>query len=186
METDGQRLKRFHADFEKLRHNREKVPLQQLQTKYARSYNTLVAEVIDGADWFFRKYMETLAFPTHPQDTAGNEWLAKQISAITAEERNPGGLVERYRAALVDRLDMDEYENLVWQSYDRRLREAFDPYWQRHCRWVGEPGNRWIYNDIFKKFWLSPCEGYPAGGWINNDYSGWDGRFPPHLKEETA
>lgn len=185
METDGQRLKRFRADFEKLRHNREKVPLQQLQTKYARSYNTLVAEVIDGADWFFQKYMETLAFPTHPKDTAGNDWLAKRISAIGAEERNPGGLVERYRAALIDRLDMDEYENLVWQGYDRRLREAFDPYWQRHNRWVGEPDNRWIYNDIFKKFWLPPCEGYPAGGWINNDYSGWDGRFPPHLKEET-
>lgn len=183
METDSQRLKRFHADFEKLKNNREKVPLQQLQTKYARSYNTLVAEVIDGADWFFRKYMETLAFPTHPQDTAGNDWLAKKISTIEADEQAPGGLVGRYRAALIDRLDMDEYENLVWQGYDRRLREAFDPYWQRHCRRL-ESG--WIYNDIFKKFWLPPCDGYPSGGWINNDYSGWDGRFPPRIKEETA
>ena len=52
METDAQRMTRFHADFEKLKHNREKVPLQQLTTRYARSYNTLVAEVMDGAVWF--------------------------------------------------------------------------------------------------------------------------------------
>lgn len=75
METDSKRLKRFFADFEKLCHNREKVPLQQLRTKYARSYNTLVAEVIDGADWYFRKYIEALAFPTDPLDIAGNDWL---------------------------------------------------------------------------------------------------------------
>lgn len=49
METDGQRLARFHSDFEKLKHNREKVPLQTLQTRYERAYNTLVAEVEDGA-----------------------------------------------------------------------------------------------------------------------------------------
>ena len=47
MESDTQRLERFHADFQKLKNNREKVPLQQLTTRYARSYNTLVAEVMD-------------------------------------------------------------------------------------------------------------------------------------------
>lgn len=40
METDAQRHKRFHADFEKLKHNREKVPLQQLQTRWERPYNS--------------------------------------------------------------------------------------------------------------------------------------------------
>ena len=65
METDTQRLTRFHADFQKLKNNREKVPLQQLTTRYARSYNTLVAEVMDGAVWFYRKCVELEEdFPT--------------------------------------------------------------------------------------------------------------------------
>lgn len=183
MATDGQRLKRFYADFEKLCHNREKVPLQQLRAKYARSYNTLVAEVIDGADWFFQKYMETLAFPIHPQDLAGNDWLARRIAAIGTEEKKPGGLVEQYRAALIERLAMDEYENLVYLGYERRLREAFDPYWQRHCRRLD---SGWIYNDIFKKFWWEKTEGHPESGcWISSDYTGHDFRYPPHTKEET-
>ncbi len=184
--TDSEKLKKFDADFAKLQHNRQQVPLDQLRTRYAKAYNALLAEVREGADWFADAYIRVLSFPRHPKDTAGNDWLDKRIAAILEEEHRPGGLVERYRAALLDRLDREEYEQLVWERYDRLLREAFDPYWQRHCRWVGEPGKRWIYNDIFKKFWLPPCEQYPGGGWINNDYSGWDGRFPPHLKEETA
>ena len=182
METDVQRHTRFHVDFEKLKHNREKVPLQTLQTKYERAYNTLAAEVMDGAVWFHRKYLETLAFPTHPQDTAGNKWLADKIAAIDAEEKKPGGLADQFRAALIDRLDKDEYDNLVYLSYERRLQEAFNPYWRRHCKRLD---SGWIYNRIFKKFWWPKTEGYPDSGcWINSDYSGKDYRFPPQLKEE--
>ena len=181
METTVERIRRFRSDFSKLQHNREKVPLETLRTKYERAYNTLVAEVLDGADWFYRQYMKSLAFPTHPRDTAGNEWLAGRIAAIEADEKKPGGLVDQFHAALIERLSMEEFEGLIAQSYERRLREAFDPYWQRHNRRLD---SGWIYNDIFQKFWLPPCEGYPSGGWINHDYSGWDGRFPPHLKGE--
>jgi len=87
---------------------------------------------------------------------------------------------------LLERLDRKEYEQLVWEIYNRLEVEAYDPYWQRHNKWVGEPGNRWIYNDITRKFWLGPerrAEGKP-GFWINSDYTGEDGRFPPHIKEE--
>ena len=178
--TDGERLKQFHADFEKLKHNREQVPLDILTSKYAAGYNAQVKKVQEGADWFFSKYQETLAFPTHPQDTAGNKWLADCLAILEADEKKPGGLRDQAKAALIDRLDLDEYENLVWQAYDRRLQRAFNPYWRRHCRRL-ESG--WIYNDIFNKFWL-PSESGKSGGWINNDYSGWDGRFPPQLKEE--
>lgn len=62
--TDGERLKQFHADFEKLKHNREQVPLDILTSKYAAGYNAQVKKVQEGADWFFSKYQETLAFPT--------------------------------------------------------------------------------------------------------------------------
>lgn len=183
MENDAQRLERFHADFEKLRRNREKVPLQQLQTTYERSYNTLVAEVMDGAVWFHQKCIEAGGeFPTYPEDTAGNEWLAKCIATIGEDEKKPGGLIYQFRAALIDRLDMDEYHDLINKGYERRL-QVFNRYWARHCKRL-ESG--WIYNRIFKKFWWPKTEGYPESGcWINSDYSGRDYRYPPQLKEET-
>ena len=43
--TDGERLKQFHADFEKLKHNREQVPLDILTSKYAAGYNAQVKKV---------------------------------------------------------------------------------------------------------------------------------------------
>ena len=185
--TDGERLRKFDADFEKLRKNREEVPLEQLQTRYADAYNALVAEVQAGADWYADTYINLLVshFPRHPKDTAGNEWLDKRLAAIREQEAKPGGRVERYRAALLERLDRKAYEQLVWEMYNRLEVEAFDPYWQRHNRRVGESGHRWIYNDITRKFWWPKTEGYPTSEcWINRDYTGHDSRFPPHIKED--
>ena len=177
METDTQRLTRFHADFQKLKNNREKVPLQQLTTRYARSYNTLVAEVMDGAVWFYRKCVELEEdFPTYPEDTAGNEWLAKCLAAIGEGEKKPGGLIDQFRAALIDQLDMDAYHDLINTIREPRLR-VFNRYWSRHCRCL-ESG--WIYNRVFCKFWLPPEKsGLPIGYWINSDYTGHDPRYPP-------
>lgn len=181
--TDREGLDKLDADLKRLQQNREKVPLDQLQTRYAKAYNALVADLQADADWYAARYLETLAFPRHPKDKAGNEWLDRRIDAILEEERRPGGRVERYRAALIDNLDRQGFEQLVWEIYDRLSREAFDPYWQRHCRWAGPPDNRWIYNDIFKKWWYGPerrGEG-KTGFWINKDYTGEDTRFPPNI-----
>lgn len=183
---DGERFEKFHADFEKLKRNREKVPLSQLQTRYAKGYNALLKDVRDGADWFADAYIKSCGFPRHPDDKDGNEWLDKKMLAILLEENRPGGLVERYRAALLEQLDMEAFYQLVWERYDRLEKEAFIPYWRRHCRWRGKPGNRWIYNDIFKKFWWSREKGNPGYEcWINKDHTGFDYRYPPNMKEET-
>ncbi len=132
--TDGERLQKFEADFAKLRHNRQKVPLEQLRTRYAKAYNALVAEVLAGADWFADTYINLLtgAFSRRPEDTAGNEWLDQRIVSILEEERRPGGRFERYRTALLERLDMSGFRQLVWEIYDRIQREAFDPYLTGH------------------------------------------------------
>jgi len=73
--TDGERLQKFHDDFAKLQQNRKKVPLEQLQTRYAKAYNALVAEVQAGADWYAATYINLLVghFPIHPQDAAGKD-----------------------------------------------------------------------------------------------------------------
>lgn len=196
--TVTEQLARFDANFAKLQHNREKVPLEKLKTEYAKPYNALVNEIIKDADWFADEYLNTLSFPLDGKDEAGNAWFYKKYAAILKEENQPGGLRDQWRAALIDKLDRPAFEDLVYRRYERCLKEAFDPYWQRHNRWVGEPGNRWIYNDIFEKFWYPPHDnpklGVQVGGmWIKNDYTDGDVRFPPNIgpdpmeaKEEQA
>jgi len=190
---DRKWLDKFAADMKKLKSNREKVPLEALQTRYARAYNTLVAEVECDADWWAKRYLEVAAFPRHPQDTAGNEWLDKRIAAILQEEQRPGGRVERYKAALIQDLDRKAFEQLVWEIYDRMEREAFLPYWNAHCRWIGAPGNRWLYNDITGMYWCPPDrrpdywkerDCFENGVWISQDWTKQDTRWHPEIGEE--
>ena len=178
--TKAEKLQVFHSDFEKLKKNRAAMPLTELMRRCGKAYKALVAQVLEAADWYADTFIETYAFPTDPQDAAGNEWLKNRIAAILQEERAPGKLVDRYRAALIDRLDIDEFRQLVWERFERLRREAYNPYWARHCRRLD---SGWIYNDILQKFWL-PSESGKSGGWINSDYTGWDSRFPPVMKEE--
>ena len=148
-----------------------------------------MAEITADADWFADKYLETLAtaWPRHPRDTAGNDWLDRKVAAILQQEAQPGGRAERWRAALIDSLDMAAFEQLVWERYDRCEREAFDPYWQRHNRWVGPPENRWIYNDIIKKYWWPPDEAWPLGCWFDSTTrEPYGSNWPPRIKEETT
>lgn len=87
--TDGERLKQFHADFEKLKHNREQVPLDILTSKYAAGYNAQVKKVQEGADWFFSKYQETLAFPPTPRTPPGTSGWPIASPFWRRTKRNP-------------------------------------------------------------------------------------------------
>lgn len=183
MKTDKEWLDKLDRDFAKLQHNREKVPLNVLQTTYERAYNTLVAELECDADWFADAYLKCLEFPRHPKDKAGNEWLDKKIASIIKEETQPGRLRDQWRKALTQDLDREKFEELVYKRYERLLNEAFMPYWKNHCRWSGPPGNRWIYNDIIQMFWWPKhpgpnAYGGEAGGyWISNDRKKSDHRY---------
>lgn len=176
----------FTAAFEKLKHNREKVPLDQLQTRFGKSYRQLVQEIERYAEWFMEQYLLSLEFPRNPRDEAGNQMLQKNIDKIIEEERRPGGLYHQQRAALIDRLDLDEFYTLVYKLYERIFFEAYGPYWTQHSQSVKNPatGKVWIYNDIIRKYWLPPSEKYPEGCWIDSNrqvhFVGW----PPHIKEE--
>ena len=79
---------------------------------------------------------------------------------------------------------VNEFLDKVWRIYDRLQREAYNPYFQAHCRWTGPPGNRWVYNEIIRKFWWPlhddpKAYGGKAGGyWISSDRKQSDHRMP--------
>lgn len=177
----GAYMKEFDANFSRLKSNREKIPLEQLTTRYAKAYNKLVSDIEDYAEWFAEMYLDTLKFPTNPKDSAGNTWLQKKIEKIKSEERRPGGLYEQQRDALIDRLDEDEFLNLVFQLYHRLDSEAFDPYQQRFNKWIGEPGNRWIYNRLFGWFWNPDTERYGQPYWMDRDWNFMSYDHPPKI-----
>ncbi len=77
--TTSERFKKFDADLARLKSNREKIPLEQLTTRYAKAYNALVADLEEFAEWFTGEYIKTLAIPRHPNDEAGNAWLQQKL-----------------------------------------------------------------------------------------------------------
>ena len=185
--TIKEHIDHFDMLFGRLKRNRELLPLKELQTTYAEAYGELVAELIADADWWATSFIECLAlpYPPDPEDDTGNALLQQKISDIFREENAPGGLRETYLKALIEDLDRNKYEEIVVQWTNRILEEAFDPYFQRHNKWVGQPGNRWVYNDLIKKYWLPPGKDQnrkrESGRWIGLDYPGHESRFAPKI-----
>ncbi len=184
--TTSERFKKFDADFARFKGNREKVPLDQLKTRYAKAYNALVADIEEYAEWFTGEYIKSLAIQRHPKDEAGNAWLEKKVKAILDEERKPGGLFQQGRDALIDDLDREKFEDRVWRIHDRLMREAYDPYQQRFNKWVGQPDNRWIYNSLFDAFWKEDPQVTEGGYWIDKEWNHKGFGYKPNLAPEQA
>ena len=167
---------KFKADFTRLVKNREALPLETLQTKYATQYNQLVAEVAKGADLYLDHCIRVVVddFPTSPRYPSGNEWLEKKIAAILQDERRPGGRFERYRSALIDRLDKEYadsvFDEIMEEIYERLEKEAFRPYQQRLqqtgtiCKGCGKP-ILWKKTPAGKAI---PCDPEPVAFWCEH------------------
>lgn len=180
-----QRFEKFQSDFAKLKANREKIPMEQLTTKYAKAYSKLVADIEEFAEYFTEYYIRGLAIPEYPADQAGNEWLGKKTTTIVQQEKMPGGLYQQARNALIDSLDEQKFYDLVSQLHCRLEREAYDPYQQRFNRWVGEPGNRWIYNRLFDAFWFSDPSFDEGGYWGDKSRRFKRSGYPPTKAKES-
>ena len=169
--NDGEQLARFFANFEKLCRNRERVPLERLRTEYARSYQALVTQVTQDADWFADRYLETFTenWSRDPLDAEGNALLDERVSAICQEENQPQKLRDRWREALIDRLDFAEFGQLVIDRYERCYAEAYIPYFEKHCRWRRgkEPGEYFFYNSAVDMYFSPPSEEWPEGRWFS-------------------
>lgn len=181
------RFQKFHEDFARLKSNREKVPLEQLQTKYAKPYNALVAAIADYAEWFTREYIRAVSPPAPPGDPESEknkeilQWMNRRARAILDDERKPGGLWERIHGALITDLDESKFQDTVYEMYKRLEDEIFDPYVQHYNRWVGEPGNRWIYNDVLQGFWLVKPDYQEGGYWIDSNRNYRYMGYPPKI-----
>ena len=108
-----ERRKQFEKLFIQLKKNREAVPLQQLtRGKYANSYRKLVADVEAAADWW--------ASP----GPGLSGWDYDKVAEIHKRESRPGGLVDKYKRALIDALDIYAFQTFAMEYFDTLQREA--------------------------------------------------------------
>jgi hypothetical protein len=179
----------FVKAFKKLKSNREKVPFDELRTKYAAAYVKLENEVIGYADWFFAASVRLLVerLPLAEGDAEGARLLKDGSARICREALQGGSPYMRARSALVRRLDFDGFVNAVDEVYFKIEREIYNPYWQRHCRIVGNGSTRWVYNDIIGRFWCPPGRSskIKTGAWIDKDYNVYLRRLPPENQEDA-
>ena len=110
--TPHEHVERFAKLYTQLKQNRERVPLSDLTGKYKNAYRKLLADLEAEADWW--------ASPT--QDLSG--WDYARVAEIHKRESRPGGLVDKYKAALLDAVDIYAFETFTLEYYAVLCREA--------------------------------------------------------------
>lgn len=182
----------LEAQIGQLKRNLENVPLEQLQTKYRKAYQRIIDSIWEAGQQMIAAIFEGyLPLPTK-EDALDTPAYQEAVKSIEARERSAGAF-DRMKEALIDRQDLQGFYDLVMKYWEAVYTEAWEPYMNRHCRWVGKPENRWIYCDIFKAWWYQNPKYPNLGHWITK--TGERAPIPayqpsigtdPIKKEETA
>lgn len=175
--TTVERYERLRGNVDRLKRNRDAVPLEQLRTKYGQQFKALCGSVISDADWYARECVMSLIdeFPK-PKDQAEREAVQKEVDRLLAEGRNRGGARDAALAELIDRQDFDAFVYEIWKRYERIEREVLLPYFRKHSWKVG--GSVFIYNDLLDAYWKRDQE-WPEGIWMGRDGRKWVGVWAP-------
>lgn len=116
---------------ERLRKNREKVPIQILKTKYAKPYKELLNQISQQAKDVLIQVIFSHAFIE--QDQAGFQEYVRVSNEIAAEETRKGTFRELGRI-LSREYDVDKFlEEACRRIWPRVWYEAYGPYWLKHC-----------------------------------------------------
>lgn len=182
--TEKEYLEKFNADFQKLKHNREKVPLEELRTRYAKSYEALLDDIRANADWWIDTYIQTVGFKVARDDDAAVAALRKRIDNILEEERKPGGLFTQAYAALIDQLDETAFQQKAWEIYHALDTDAYDAYFQRFNQYPAD-GSR-IYNSLIKAFWDPAPARYDQPCWVDEDGLYRSDEHPPIQRKDLV
>ena len=148
--------------------NRARIPLEELETRYAVAYKKLTDEVRRLSEWYTDAAIEALAIPTNPKDAIGNDWLRKKVARIKEEEHLPGRLYDQIRESLIRTLDWNDLGNTIYKLLQRIEVEAWEPY---HRRFVtldfdnmadGRP-----YSSLLKAWWVPDPAMLGGGAWLD-------------------
>ena len=133
---------------EKLKKNRESVPLRVLRTKYAKPFNALLSSISSGINTMIRDFcFDNLVFECMED---------KQVfmQAAKAIVDSPEVHKKLQESAYVD-MDYNEVISVIADDIAARVNKAYMSYWTSHCK-KREDGK--IYNSLIDSVWNSECE----------------------------
>lgn len=164
-----EKAEKLTAYLEKLRKNKEKIPLDVLKTRYKTAYEQLTGDI----------KVEAVAI-LEPIATQPPEWLKDcRIKAEYIEELagafnrlyEEGGYAKKIGAALYKRYDFQEAAQIAREINGKYLQELTKIFHQKTCLYTtaenwdpDNPVTPRIYNDLVDKFWKEE-----TGEWITED-----------------
>ena len=173
---------------DKLRRNRQNVPLDLLRTKYAAAYKALVGRITGLMGQWLWHCVDQVPWPLQA-DADIQEFEDRCAELLLSEASSPDGLYSKMEIALTEKMDPEAFSDLVRQFYEKVYANAFQPIWDKHCSWIGPPANRWIQNDLTGWAWSKRKK-----SWVDRNGKAMDNCWPPsetipdldHGKEKTA
>ncbi len=136
---------------ERLRKNRESIPLETLRTKYRKSFAKLNSEI----QQLLQEFLHSLLFGGLRFDREEKaQFLScfQKMERIMKEERSAGTFQEISRAMYQEYNPEKALGVAAAKIYPRVILEAYAPYWLAHCV-RREDG---IWNDLINMHWDEP------------------------------
>lgn len=165
-------LQNLEENVGRLKKNREKVPIDELKTRYAKGYNALLEAI--------RKDAEEMAkhLALSGCDFLKSDWPAweKRFMADAGriiEDAKAAGILKKYSQAIFRDYNIEKAAELILVHISEKItQEAYRPYWNEHCH----KENGRITNDIIDMEWNEELK-----LWIKKTEQGWSWtiKLPP-------
>lgn len=149
-----------------LKRNVENVPEELLRTKYQRAYKALTDKIRKTGQMMVNVIFEEFMPLPIREDAADTSEYKKTLAAIEEREGQQGGVISQMQDALLKQQDIENFYDLTVKYWQVIYYEAWEPYFLRHCRWVGKPDERRIYCDLFRASWQPYPKYKKLGHWI--------------------
>lgn len=164
-----EQAEKLAALLDKLRLNKEKVPLKILKTKYKAAYEKLTAEIKTEAQAVIKPIAARP--PSWLKGQLIKQEYGEEISAIFNRIYQEGSYAKKIGQALYKRYSVDEARQLAEEINRKYQEELLKLFRRATClyttaeNWDPEnPLTPKIYNDLVDKFWDEE-----KGEWISED-----------------
>lgn len=161
----------YQDKLRKLRINREKVPLQVLQTKYKEPYRQLLQEIKKLSE----EILKSFVFGGMKFDLENESELKEFISAAQAviDQEEEVGTFQEISQAVFQEYDAEKMLDIAARKILWRVwYEAYAPYWIKHC--ILQCDGNVIWNDLIKMKWDAG-----SGVWTSMDGESFTLMLPP-------
>lgn len=146
--TTEELIGELRTEVQKLKTNKEKVPLDVLKTKYKKPYEELLNRIKDISSEIYRRKM----FDGITIQNGDSDVLVAQIQNAVDER------MKEVSHSLYREYDVDKFLEIAEQMHTT-VNNLWIPYWQSHCglyvlpeNWEEGGGTPRVYNDLTNEF----------------------------------